>query len=422
MLNEPGDTSWQARVRQTPEEAPKKATIMVTGCMDRVHEPLLLEALANHPDCERLYFASFQPESASKNYEMLLEDEKDYDAARNHGYGYNVQGVSFLFDAYDLTDMLKREHGPSRDGEALGVKLKEHMKSCPPETLSTDQVDMCVSGTNLSMIDRYIARRHPELYFVSPPSRALRAKNKANLPEIDKKMAQRSGGERLCTTSARVESVEDVKQFMQQHGFDQVVLKDPRSIAGKAVYRIFKEKENGAFLIEYDEKSSHEQSSKIEPFDDFSFPDRSMLAMKWLEPNKGDMRVVISHGKCVGAYLRYPKEGSWLANYAQGGSIAPVDLDNDLTPENKARVERMAKHFYDLTGVGIAGVDWLQDKQGMLHLSEINVNLTLDLNELHKHGDMGAADRVANDCMEAYRSRIQGIEQIMRNQGSFFNR
>lgn len=81
-------------------------------------------------------------------------------------------------------------------------------------------------------------------------------------------------------------------------------------------------------------------------------------------PYVQDLRILVINGKVIGAMQRIPKEGDFKANFSQGGSVKPVELDketNDLAV--KAAIATQALD---------AGVDILITENGDRFLLEVN--------------------------------------------------
>lgn len=83
--------------------------------------------------------------------------------------------------------------------------------------------------------------------------------------------------------------------------------------------------------------------------------------------SEGDKRIVVCGGKIIGAILRTPKQGSWLANMAQGGTASPSKLtkrEYEIVDVVEAEMKRR--------GIVLYGLDTLVGNDGERVLSEIN--------------------------------------------------
>ncbi|MEL7542927.1 MAG: hypothetical protein AAGJ70_04055 [Pseudomonadota bacterium] len=75
--------------------------------------------------------------------------------------------------------------------------------------------------------------------------------------------------------------------------------------------------------------------------------------------SEGDKRIVVCGGKIIGAILRTPKQGSWLANMAQGGTASP----SALTEREHAIVEVVEAEM-NRRGIVLYGLDTLVGNDG----------------------------------------------------------
>ncbi|MEM6966747.1 MAG: hypothetical protein AAF573_18425, partial [Bacteroidota bacterium] len=92
------------------------------------------------------------------------------------------------------------------------------------------------------------------------------------------------------------------------------------------------------------------------------------LAVKFLKNvTQGDKRIVVVHGKIMGASLRLPPKDAWLCNVAMGGQSVPATVDED----EKKIIARINPLLAKL-GIVMYGVDTLVDDNGKRVLSEIN--------------------------------------------------
>ena len=75
-----------------------------------------------------------------------------------------------------------------------------------------------------------------------------------------------------------------------------------------------------------------------------------------------DIRILVIDGVAVGAMARHGQY--WLTNRAQGANCVPQELNQDLS-----ELSEMACRVLD---VDYAGVDLIEDKNGMFHIIEVN--------------------------------------------------
>lgn len=105
------------------------------------------------------------------------------------------------------------------------------------------------------------------------------------------------------------------------------------------------------------------------------------LAMRYLKKVKrGDKRVVVVNGQIIGAALRIPPKGSWLANAAQGGSAQWAEADE----REQAMAAALSERLLPL-GIAFFGMDTLTDDLNQRVLSEIN---TLSIGGIQQMADL----------------------------------
>lgn len=206
----------------------------------------------------------------------------------------------------------------------------------------------------------------------TPANRAeqlIEHSSKGFLPELAKQVdAGEQQSKRAFPRCSNVSTEADVKAFMDAHQFKKIVLKEHHSNQGLGIYK-----------IEMREDGSLQASRKSKPIELSSVLSKSpLLAMEWLEPQKGDIRVIAVGGKILGGYKRVPKKGSELANYAQGGSAA----DYELTAEDRRIVDRTLQALGD-KGYHWVGVDLLANAEGRRFVSEVNIGFSGGLEEIH---------------------------------------
>jgi glutathione synthase/RimK-type ligase-like ATP-grasp enzyme len=90
-----------------------------------------------------------------------------------------------------------------------------------------------------------------------------------------------------------------------------------------------------------------------------------------LTPGRHDLRVVVINGDVVWCHVRVPKEGTLLANAAQGGNLTEVDY-NKVPESVKKIVKLISKDFYKEYDNPIFSLDFGIDKDGTPKIFEIN--------------------------------------------------
>ncbi len=394
-----------ARLRREEVDTSDPITILVTGWKEPVSEPLLLEALANHPACKELWYVPLENE---KNDKTLQRDFKRWRQRvkhqQSHGNNYplELQGIN-------ATALLRRE--PRLDTpEAVQAALYERL-ALPLESFKTHKAQLMLNGTNAVYMDHALERRHPSMHTVNEAALSDYYDDKRRLPEIGALVADATGVHVLpiCETVTRVDQV---AAFMERYHLTQIALKAPYSVCGDGIYRVFKA-QDGTLHYENPSKNrivDNKEPAGMYPLVQLPF-ERGMLAMEWLEPAKGDVRVVMLHGHCIGAYRRVAQADSWLCNVAQGGQVKPLDIDRQLPVHVRRKMKAVAETLSHL-GVPYVGADFLQDRNGEWLLSEINMGCFDDLVELHHHshgrdahyGRLSVADRMAGEMIRQYRA------------------
>lgn len=387
-----------------------QATIAVAGWASNPYEPLLLEALANHPGCTKLYYVPLDGKGDSNRAWLRDQVPPTYNRWRDW---LRTPGEAFETQAYDLTALLDRRGGPSLGAEQLETRLLEHFRRHKLRPLSSDQINLYMAGHGEHRNDGpFFRSRHMSMLNI--PETTLPTDRKTFLPAFGKHM-EKQYGIRPVPRSQAVDNCAELTAFMDHHGFNQVVLKVADNCAGNGIYRIFREATGMPLMADYPDKDFKptKKNPRIFPLTDDHFPRDGMLAMEWLDNSKGDIRVVILCGKTVGAYKRMPKENAWLCNFHQGGTIEPVDMLHDMSESDRRKADAIAK-MLEKYGMNSASIDLLANTQGERFLSEINIGNTDDIIELEKHWGatlaahdrMGPADQMASMIMSDYRIMV----------------
>ena len=383
------------------------ATILVVGWATNPGEPLLLEALANHPGCERLIFVPLN----GAGRENMKKFARDLERAGNMSWfdwlQTSARAGSVL--GYDITSLLDRRGGPSLGSKRIEQRLIEHFKKTLPTRVATqdDQLMINLHGANMEMA--YFVRRHPKMLHLSDPASAPMVDDKRMLPTIGRIVREESGI-KVVPRCTYVQDLASVEAFMGEHGLERIVLKSPYSSGGHGIYRIARGAD-GHLWGEHPDRSfkpSKEYPRHFALTDDF-FTGTGMLAMEWLEPERGDMRIVMLGRDVVGGYTRHA-QNSWLCNVAQGGSVAPLDPRRDLAVRDRRKLNALGQYFAKL-GLHHTAVDLLADTRGERFVSEINIGNTDDLVELEAHwggrnasaGRLSYPDQIATKILQSYR-------------------
>ena len=115
----------------------------------------------------------------------------------------------------------------------------------------------------------------------------------------------------ICPPMRQCRSIEEVYEFSREF---PLVIKPLRSYGGKGLMRLG----SGQWWLGPKPCGSREFGEALKKLLD---RDKSVLAMKFLDTiSQGDKRVVVVNGEVLGAMLRKPADGSWIANLSSGGS------------------------------------------------------------------------------------------------------
>ncbi len=188
---------------------------------------------------------------------------------------------------------------------------------------------------------------HDPRKIVNRPSGIVAVSNKAFLENLPQ----------LCPPLALVQSCEDILDMQARHG--DLVIKPLREHGGRGIVRL-RGQTVSDLEISMDVKvwcAAREAEG--------AFP---MLAVKFLRGVvQGDKRVLVVHGRVIGAALRMPRPGSWVCNVAQGGTAMEAEADEDEMAIANELSLSLRKY-----GVVLFGFDTLVGDDGKRVLSEIN--------------------------------------------------
>ena len=122
------------------------------------------------------------------------------------------------------------------------------------------------------------------------------------------------------------------------------------------------------------------------------------LAVEFLtRVSEGDKRIVVVGDEVIGAVLRVPAEGQWLANVSQGGRTEA----SDLSFAERRIVDTLRPRMRAL-GVAMYGIDTLTGNDGHRVLSEVNTMSIGGVNDLPPANGRSAAHRTAQALLRAF--------------------
>ena len=168
----------------------------------------------------------------------------------------------------------------------------------------------------------------------------------------------------LTPPTAVARDLRTLREFRARHG--DIILKPLYGNGGAGVFKLAGDDGNLASLFELFTGFSREP----------------LIVQKYLpEVRKGDKRVILVDGECVGAINRVPAEGETRSNMHVGGRPEPVTL-SDRDREICARIGPTLRD----KGLVFVGIDVIGD-----WLTEINVTSPTGIQELERFDGTNAA-------------------------------
>ena len=138
--------------------------------------------------------------------------------------------------------------------------------------------------------------------------------------------------------------LEDIRAFQQKHG--SVVVKPLHGNGGKAIFRIDADGTNLSALSEVFNQT---------------WPEPHMVQPFLPEVSEGDKRIVLVDGEFAGAINRFPGEGEFRSNLAQGGHAEAATLtarEEEICAAMGAELKRRGLVF---VGIDVIGGKWLTE-------------------------------------------------------------
>ena len=136
----------------------------------------------------------------------------------------------------------------------------------------------------------------------------------------------------------------DLKDFQRKHG--SVVVKPLHGNGGKAIFRL-------------DDKGTN-LSALSEVFDQ-AWPEPHMIQPFLPEVAEGDKRIVLVDGEFAGAINRFPGEGEFRSNLAQGGHAESATLTAREEEICAAMGPELKKRGLVFVGIDVIGGKWLTE-------------------------------------------------------------
>ncbi|PZT92211.1 MAG: glutathione synthase [Citromicrobium sp.] len=136
----------------------------------------------------------------------------------------------------------------------------------------------------------------------------------------------------------------DLREFQREHG--SVVVKPLHGNGGKAIFRIDAEGTNLSALSEV--------------FDQ-TWPEPHMIQPFLPEVSAGDKRIVLVDGEFAGAINRFPGEGEFRSNLAQGGHAEAASLTPREEEICAAMGPELKRRGLVFVGIDVIGGKWLTE-------------------------------------------------------------
>ena len=168
--------------------------------------------------------------------------------------------------------------------------------------------------------------------------------------------------------------LDDLKAFQREHG--SVVVKPLHGNGGKAIFRLDAEGTNLSALSEVFDKT---------------WPEPHMVQPFLPEVSEGDKRIVLVDGEYAGAINRFPGEGEFRSNLAQGGHAEATTLTPREEEICAAMGSELKKRGLVFVGIDVIGGKWL---------TEINVTSPTGIVAIDKFNGTDTAGKIW-DAIEA---------------------
>ena len=139
-------------------------------------------------------------------------------------------------------------------------------------------------------------------------------------------------------------TLDEVRAFQQKHG--ALVVKPLHGNGGKAIFRI---EEDGTNL-----------SALFEVFNQ-TWPEPHMVQPFLPEVSEGDKRIVLVDGEFAGAINRFPGEGEFRSNLAQGGYAEAAELTPREEEICAAMGPELKRRGLVFVGIDVIGGKWLTE-------------------------------------------------------------
>lgn len=139
-------------------------------------------------------------------------------------------------------------------------------------------------------------------------------------------------------------SLDDIRDFQRKHG--AVVVKPLHGNGGKAIFRIDADGTNLSALSEVFNQT---------------WPEPHMIQPFLPEVSEGDKRIVLVDGEFAGAINRFPGEGEFRSNLAQGGHAEATALTGREEEICAAMGPELKRRGLVFVGIDVIGGKWLTE-------------------------------------------------------------
>lgn len=248
------------------------------------------------------------------------------------------------------------------------------------------------AGFRLDDFDMIFMRKDPpydDSYHYATQILSLATKPVVNSPralrDFNEKLAI-LGFPDLIPETVVTSSRDDILAFLGRHE-EGIVLKSLDSYQGRSVTRIEKREP-----IEAIDRKMGEFSAG------FTLP---VMIQQFLPAvQEGDKRILVLGGRCIGAVSRVPKKGSFLSNFAQGGT----GKKTMITKRDAEIVDRISGFLVE-NGLHFVGIDVIGDC-----LTEINITCPTGIVQVNALDGVVLEKQVVDYFMEiaSHGKRVQG--------------
>ncbi len=171
----------------------------------------------------------------------------------------------------------------------------------------------------------------------------------------------------------------DLRDFQNRHG--SVVVKPLHGNGGKAIFRIAEDGTNLSALSEVFDKT---------------WPEPHMIQPFLPEVSEGDKRIVLVDGEFAGAINRFPGEGEFRSNLAQGGHAEAATLTAREEEICAAMGPELKRRGLVFVGIDVIGGKWL---------TEINVTSPTGIVAIDRFNGTDTAGRIL-DAIERRHAKL----------------